>query len=535
VVEKPRFQPTKTGLNQVLNYLDPEAPKLQAVSQKAVSDFDMALTDYLGKKAKAPGDADTEQFCTLLYKARKALKPSARNGAEYGMLEMFCQEVLEEHAPGKTVISGDALNFNADQQMQALLYGKLGLPVRKRSKVEHGSTRDQHGLPGAPATGLKAIAAAFVYDILDEADWRKEALLAYRQAVLEEQKQSLYFTPYPLWKHPRDGKIHPSFRNCGTVTRRPVGSSPNGLQVAKGPLRALFLGGSYVGDEEPRVVVSADVAGQEAVVTAVESGDAKMLEIFSAVPRKDFHSMTSSGFAHVLLQRAGLPVPGKLTYEQFVEGLHSEDREIIENYKTIRNKYGKGVGFTLLYGGGYRTLAGNLLIDEHLAKEIFFEALNLYSGLEPWQRRTAEFARQHGYVQSVYGTRRHAEPNLWSEESGLKARAERQMCNFLAQGTSADMLKVAKQGIWSRGMRDKYRMRAAGFIYDEVRSSVPVSKAVDYMEELNEVMSITPPTYPIGMQIEFSVGWDWFAQEEIGLFDREKAKETVRGLLEKAP
>jgi DNA polymerase I-like protein with 3'-5' exonuclease and polymerase domains len=106
-------------------------------------------------------------------------------------------------------------------------------------------------------------------------------------------------------------------------------------------------------------------------------------------------------------------------------------------------------------------------------------------------------------------------------------RAERQVTNFRAQGTSADMLKVARQEIYRRGMREKYRMRATAPIYDEIRSSVPVSLAIDYMGELNEAMSITPPGYPVRMQIEFSVGWNWGDKLEIGLFSREAAQEAL--------
>jgi hypothetical protein len=290
----------------------------------------------------------------------------------------------------------------------------------------------------------------------------------------------------------------------------------------------------YPGDTEPRVVVSADVAGQEAVVTAVESGDKKMMEIFTAEPRGDFHSMTSSGFAHLLLPRMGIKVSGPLTYEEFLAGLHNEDPEIAKVYKNIRGKYGKGVGFALLYGGGYTTIAENLLIPKDFAMEIFEGAHRVYSGLKPWQESTASFGREHGYTLSPYGTRRHAPVDLWSDENGLRMRAERQVTNFKAQGSSADMLKVARQEIYRRNMREKYRMRATAPIYDEVRSSVPISLAVDYMEELNQAMSITPPGYPVGMQIEFSVGWNWGEKIEIGLFSREAAEAALTKLQEQS-
>jgi len=528
------FAPTVTGLNRILGLLDKDAPKLKKATGVGVEELDGLMMDYIASEKPAAKEA-LEEFLALLYAARKRLGAAGRSGPEYEALKVFGEETLAKHGHGKKVATGDELNMGSGPQMQALLYGKLGLPIRKRSKITKGSKRDEEDLQGAAAVGLKAIAAAFVYDLPEGEHWKKDVLEGYRKVALEQQNQSLYYTPYPLWIHPRDGKIHPGIMNCGTVTRRPTGASPNPLQISKkGQLRKAFPGGSYPGDTEPRVVVSADVAGQEAVVTAVESGDEKMLEIFLATPRGDFHSMTSSGFAHILLPRMGVMTSVPLTYEEFLAGLHSPDPEISEVFKEIRSRYGKGVNFTLLYGGGHTTVAESLLIPKDLARDLFDGAMALYNGLKPWQSRTASFGREHGYTQSPYGTRRHAPVDLWSDENGLRARAERQVTNFLAQGTSADMLKVARQEIYRRNMREKYRMRATAPIYDEIRSSVPISLAVDYMEELNQAMSITPPGYPVGMQIEFSVGWNWGKKIEIGLFSREAAEAALTKLQEQS-
>ena len=541
-VEAPKFVPSVSGINRVIGLIDKDAPRITKASSAGVDMLDGEIMDYLAatKSASRIGPVaeqasprgDLEELMRLLFSAKKRLSASARSGPDYELLVEFCQDILNRKGSGKVRVTGDELNLNSPVQTAALLYGKLGLPIRKRSKVTKGSSRDANDLVGAAATGLKAIAAAFAYDLPEGDDWRKDTLEAYRKVALEQQNQSLYYKPWRLWKNPEDGKIHFGLMQCGTVTRRPTGSSPNPLQISKsGDLRKVFIGGRYAGDTEPRVIVSADVAGQEAVVTAAESGDAKMLEIFLAKPRGDFHSMTASGFAHILLPRMGMPVSGQLTYEEFLAGLHNDDPAIAAVYKDIRGRYGKATGFTLLYGGGYTTIAENLLINRDLAKEIFEGALRVYNGLKPWQERTAQFAREHGYTQSPYGTRRHAPADLWSEENGLRMRAERQVTNFLAQGSSADMLKVVRQAIYSRGMRDKYRMRSVAPIYDEIRASVPVSLAVDYMEELNEVMSLTPPGYPVGMQIEFSVGWNWGEKKEIGLFSRDRAESVIESLV----
>jgi len=79
-------------------------------------------------------------------------------------------------------------------------------------------------------------------------------------------------------------------------------------------------------------------------------------------------------------------------------------------------------------------------------------------------------------------------------------------------------------------MVKKYKMRAMAQVYDEVKASIPVEAAVDYSEELVEVMSITPPGYPVGMMVELSIGRTWGSVEEVGSTTRS----AITAALEKA-
>lgn len=443
-------------------------------------------------------------------------KDEVRQLPEYAALESLVAELAVKYGAGKKVASGDELNYGSDKQMQALLYGKLGLPVRKHSKVIRGSSRDKYGLSGAPTTGASAAAAALVYDV-PEGDWRKPVLEEYRKIIACQQNLSLFYGPYPLWVHPRDGMIHPQIKNCGTVTRRPSGTSPNVLQVSKkedAKVRKIYLPWS-----EEYIHVSIDFKQQEVLITACESKDPVMINAIAQ--NLDVHSMTSTGFAHLMAERAGHPC-GPMSYEQFGEFKSIDPK----TYKIIRNA-AKAVLFLTFYGGGAATLAEGLLIEKELAQEMLNGLFATYLRLQPWQQEVIRFAETHGYVETVYGNRRHLTNELFSEEKGLQRRQQRQAVNYLIQGCAADILKIVLTEVRLRNVRKVYNIKGLKPVYDEISAMVPLSAASDYIAEMREIMAVTPPNYPLTLSTDVSVGSRWGDVEEISDLSQKSIEEVI--------
>ena len=518
------FQPTLGMINTVLNLIDPMAPRLSKITQQALVDFDMAITKYLSTKSlNDPQAKELEAFVADMFAARKDLGPGKRNTPAYHEFAALAQEIIDREMKPVVKRSGTLLNFGSGPQMQAMLYSLLELPIRRRSKKTLGSLREREKLVGSPATGIKAIATALAFDV-HEGDWRRPVLEDYKIVAQEQQRESLYFSKWPLWPHPRDGRVHPAIRNCGTATRRPTGTNLNVLAVSKGDLRTAFKPG------KGRVIISLDFANQELVVTACESKDPVMLDAFMSTPRKDIHTVTSLSYAHILLPRLGGPSQASFTYEEFYSALHSEDKEVSGPFKTLRNKYSKGVNFLISYLGGFNTLAENLSIHPDLAKDLMNRTFALYVRMKPWQNEVIEFARRHGYSQTAYGTRRHVTKDIHSSDDGVRKRMERQAVNAVIQGGSADILKVVRQRMVERDMRQRYKMEAVYPVYDELTASVPIELALDYAFEMKEIMEITPPGHPVGMAAELSIGATWGFQKELA-WDREKI-ETYLNTLE---
>lgn len=514
------FVPTPTMVAQVIKYLDSGAPTAANLGPKQLRTWADQVEDFAHSSAAR---SDLLELVNLLLAADKYLAAGKRQGPAYERLAAFCQDILDQHAPGKVTTSGTALNFGSNPQMQNFLYGLLRLPIRRRSKPTQGSVRETNKLPGSPATGLKAIAAALVYDVLP-GDWRQAVLENYAVVAREQQLASLYFGKLSLWVHPADGKIHPSIRNCGTMTRRPAGNSPNMLQVKKGDIRTMFPA------PEGYLTVSIDFSNQEVVLTACAAQDPVMLDAFSQTPRLNIHTLTASGIAHKLLPRLGVPCSGPLSYEEFLAGQHSQDEQIKKAYSTVRNKYAKQLLFGIVYGSSAVGVAETLLIPLPEAEALVEALFNLYQRIPAWQREVALFAREHGYVEMPFGSRRHAIADLWSDDRRLSGRQDRQLSNSVIQSGAAEVLKVVRQHMFDSNMRERYALRQVLPIYDEISSCVPESLVEDYIMELSDIMRVTPPGYPVGMEVEVSVGRTWGSQLEIGLPTRELIRETLAKL-----
>jgi len=406
----------------------------------------------------------------------------------------------------KLVKSGDELSFGSPQQMQHLLYCKIGVPVRLRSKGSLSKGRMTLGFQeNGPATDEDAIRTALANDVA-QGTWQHEALNLVLKAKSALTKISLYHKKYPLWVHHKDGKVHPSFTDAGTDTRRPTGSSPNMLQVSKKDkkMRAMFVPPS-----RDWVVVAIDYASQEIRLMACEANDPVMKSVYDPADEKDLHSMTGSGIA-------------KMDYKAFIEAREDETHKLHPLVEAMRKK-AKGVNFGLAYGAGGSTLSRNLIVTLEEAQKLLQDALGLYQRIKPWQAETAEFMDRHGYTLTAFGTKRHATDDLFDKDKGKRARQHRQGTNATIQGTAAEMLRIVLTKIAERGLTERLKMVFFAPIYDEVVSFVHKDDVLEYCTEMREIMeSATPPTHEIPQVPEFSIGATWGTVHELGRWPGEE-------------
>ena len=374
------------------------------------------------------------KFLELLSAAAHQFKD--REGAEWDALQIYVRDVLSDGALELVSYSGTELNLGSWPQMHILLFGMLGLPVRHFSKNQEGSNRLRLGLQGNPSSGAKAIEMAMAEDC-QEGSWRREVLELVRDITTINTRFSLYWVPYPLWIRPDTGRIHGQIKNCGTVTRRPSGTSPNKLQVAKGPVRQV-----YEADDD-RVLVCFDFSSEELRIMASESRDPTLLGAYLSEPEMDVHSLTAASVAPPIIRRMFPdlaqfmkidPKTRGMDYWQFQEWLHGDDKAMVEAAKFLRNKRAKAINFGYLYSMGPSSLSTTLLVPMEQAKEMLDSMVRTYPGVEDFKDKRSKDAARWGYVTTAYGNRRHATPDILSRDGGARGRMERQVGNAVIQG-----------------------------------------------------------------------------------------------------
>ncbi|ELA6946633.1 hypothetical protein RBG11_004236 [Vibrio parahaemolyticus] len=534
----PDVKPTVKTLNKVCEALG--LPELATLSVRNVKEWSMSIGLF-----SFDGDSNTltdeqRQFADKLNAALSMFKD--RVGKPYDDFINFCKPYLE--LKPKIVKSGTELNMSSPQQVQALLYVILGLPVRLHSKPQNGSVRSRLKLKGSPATDAIAVDTALAEDVT-EGDWRYEALQCVKIIKDAETRISLYHNTYPLWKHPDTDLVYPQIRNFGTVTGRPTGSCPNVLQVSKhqmdGVMRSIYL---------PRYrdhcMVAIDFNGQELRLLASVTKDRNLLasylgaenaDLITSSPEtvswsfktedvifrndlSDVHSMTASGMTHIF----GLP---RMNYGDYINIYNDESHEHHKAALSIRKRPAKQTNFLLTYGGTAPTLATRLIIPEKQAQLMMDSTHATYPNIKKWQKSSAEFARRNGYTVTAYGKRRHINQDIFSKENGLKNRMERQVNNAEIQGTAADILKIVLGECWKRGVWQETGAYMLAPVYDEVVASVPFDKVVRYVALMRSIMNITPKGQPVPMAADVSIGHNWQSQIELGMSPTEDAINEV--------
>lgn len=502
------FIPTASKLTAVCEALD--LPPITKVTRAF-------LEDWLYQLAEVGGE-----FAVRLAKAEKELKK--RQGEGYVALKDFCERILLEKSPEETL--GTELNLDSPPQVQSLLYLLLDLPIRHRTMPTPGSLRDTLRLPGAPSTDEDAIRIALAEDCDGDNSWKREALELLLQIKSANTRFSNYWTKYPLWVSGSvDERMHPGFSSCGTVTRRPTGSNPNMLQVEKGGVRTLFEASS-----KDTVIVSIDWAGQELRILADKTRDPGLLSAFLGEKKKDLHVLTASEFATELLplfpgvsiDDLVLDSDGKVDYSWFEDRRNGEDP--VGKFLTKARMFGKTGNFSTVYEAAPSTVSVKLGIPLSLAESISGGILKAYPNLLTWRRDVAIFARQHGYVETAYGSRRHCGDALRTGTNSQIRRWERQLGNFLIQGTAADFLKTVLAKLHRERTLQEYSSKLLAVIYDEMLLEIPKKVLYEAITAVSTAMEIPMKDCIVPMEADCSVGNTWGEQIEVG---RMPSRETL--------
>jgi DNA polymerase-1 len=325
----------------------------------------------------------------------KVLGRMERNGVrvDVAMLQQHSGELalkieaLEREAFAE---AGDPFNLSSPKQIQEILYGKLELPVLKKTPK------------GQPSTAEPVL---------------QELAQEYRlpQLILEHRSmsklKSTYTDKLPREINPRSGRIHTSYHQAVAVTGRLSSSDPNLQNIPIRSEEGRRIRQAFVA-EPGKVLLAADYSQIELRIMAHLSADEGLLQAFRS--GGDVHRATA---AEVFALQ-----PEAVTTEQ--------------------RRSAKAINFGLIYGMSAFGLARQLNTTRHVAQryvDLYFER---YPGVRRYMEETQERARHQGYVETLFGRRLYL-PEINSRNGQRRQYAERTAINAPMQGTAADIIKRA--------------------------------------------------------------------------------------------
>ncbi len=352
-------------------------------------------------------------------------------------------------------LAGQSFNLSSPKQIGDLFFGKLGLPVVKKTAT------------GAPSTDEE------VLEKLAEDFPLPAKILEHRGLA---KLKSTYTDKLAQLSNPRTGRVHTHYAQAVAVTGRLSSQDPNlqniPIRTAEGRrVREAFIAPAG------RLIASADYSQIELRIMAHLSDDAGFLKAFRE--GLDIHRATASEVFGVA-----------------VDQVSSEQR-----------RYAKVINFGLIYGMSAFGLARNLGLGNAEAKSYIERYFTRYPGVRDYMEHTKAQAKAQGYVETVMGRRLYL-PEINSPNGPRRAGAERAAINAPMQGTAADLIKLSMNAVQNEIDRLGLQSQIIMQVHDELVFEVPESE-VDWVKDAVPVLMASVAQLQVPLLAEVGMGSNW--------------------------
>ena len=313
--------------------------------------------------------------------------------------------------------AGVRFNLASPKQLGEVLFEKLLLdPKAKKTKTGQYQT-------GEDVLSKLAKEHQICNDILSFREYTK--------------LRNTYVDTLPELINPKTGRVHTTFAQTIAVTGRLSSVNPNLQNIPIRTAQGREIRKAFIPRDANHLLMSADYSQIELRVVAAISGDENMCEAFRQ--NMDIHTATAAK----------------------VFGVSTEEVTKEMRYKA------KSVNFGIIYGQGAFGLAENLAISRTEAKEIIDNYKREFPNIQKYMDDTINFAREHGYVQTLKGRKRWLR-DITSANFTVRGFAERNAINSPIQGSAADMIKLAMVRIHQRMKEMKVSSRMILQVHDEL-------------------------------------------------------------------
>ena len=356
-------------------------------------------------------------------------------------------------------LAGTTFNIASPKQLGEILFEHLKITDKaKKTKT------------GQYATGEDILEKlASVHPIV-------EKILVFREL---QKLKNTYVDPLPTMLNPKTGKIHTSYNQVVAATGRLSSDKPNLQNIPIRTEKGREVRKAFIARSEDFTILSADYSQIELRIIAELSEDAGMFEAFKN--GVDIHSATAAKVFNVELSQVD---------------------------KEMRRK-AKAVNFGISYGQTAFGLSQTLNIPRKEAIEIIENYFAQYPSIRDLMDRNIEFARKHGYVETMMGRRRYLR-DINEKNPTVRAQAERNAINAPIQGSAADMIKIAMIRIAAAFKEKQFKSKMLLQVHDELVFDI-------YKPELERVKPVIEEhmknaiKMKVPIEVEMGIGINWLA------------------------
>lgn len=358
-------------------------------------------------------------------------------------------------------LAGEKFNIASPKQLGEILFDKMSLEGGKKTKT---------GAWGTGADVLEGLATQG-HDLPVKAlEWRGLAKL-----------KSTYTDALPGFINPATGRVHTSYSMAATTTGRLSSSEPNlqniPIRTAEGRrIRTAFIA------EPGHKLISADYSQIELRVLAHIADIGSLKQAFA--DGLDIHAMTASEM---------FDVP-------------------IEGMDPMVRRRAKAINFGIIYGISAFGLANQLSISRGDAKNYIDTYFERFPGIRDYMENTKEFARKHGYVETMFGRRCHT-PEINSKNQAQRGFVERAAINAPIQGSAADVIRRAMIRMPGALKQAKLDARMLLQVHDELIFEAPEAQVEATIKIASDVMEqASAPAVAMTVQLKVDTraadNWD---------------------------
>ena len=289
--------------------------------------------------------------------------------------------------------------------------------------------------------------------------------------------KSTYVDALPNLISKEDGLVHTSYNQAVTATGRLSSTNPNLQNIPVRTERGREIRRAFVPRDKNHILLAADYSQIELRIITHLSGDPAMSEAFRE--GLDIHAATAARVYKVPIE---------------------------EVTKDMR-RHAKAVNFGIIYGMSAFGLAERLGISRSEAASIIESYFTEYGGIQQYIKNNIEFARQHGYVETMLGRRRYLR-DISASNSVVRNFAERNAVNAPIQGSSADMIKIAMANIHNELINRDLKSKMILQVHDELVFDACLDELEILKEIVNDKMTNALPLN-IPVVVELNTGDNW--------------------------